>query len=120
MSVICDNAIATNFEQSAHIAIFVYKLALSTAVSILFVFLLAISIRFRYLDHLVVNRMAPSMCLDPCGMRWGSWFQAILYHTSAYFRHIFGVYAIHYFFKNAFSALTLLVGWQEGHPACKN
>jgi len=21
---------------------------------------------------------------------------------------------------NAFSALTLLVGWQEGHPACKN
>jgi len=20
---------------------------------------------------------------------------------------------------NAFSALTLLVGWQEGHPACK-
>jgi len=22
-------------------------------------------------------------------------------------------------FKFAFSALTLLVGWQEGHPACK-
>jgi len=22
-------------------------------------------------------------------------------------------------FDNAFSALTLLVGWQEGHPACK-
>ena len=22
--------------------------------------------------------------------------------------------------KCAFSALTLLVGWQEGHPACKN
>jgi len=21
---------------------------------------------------------------------------------------------------NVFSALTLLVGWQEGHPACKN
>jgi len=21
---------------------------------------------------------------------------------------------------SAFSALTLLVGWQEGHPACKN
>jgi len=21
---------------------------------------------------------------------------------------------------NPFSALTLLVGWQEGHPACKN
>jgi len=23
------------------------------------------------------------------------------------------------FLTNAFSALTLLVGWQEGHPACK-
>jgi len=23
-------------------------------------------------------------------------------------------------FTVAFSALTLLVGWQEGHPACKN
>ena len=23
-------------------------------------------------------------------------------------------------FVTAFSALTLLVGWQEGHPACKN
>ena len=23
------------------------------------------------------------------------------------------------FKRNAFSALTLLVGWQEGHPACK-
>jgi len=22
--------------------------------------------------------------------------------------------------KNAFSALTLWAGWQEGHPACKN
>jgi len=22
--------------------------------------------------------------------------------------------------KFAFGALTLLVGWQEGHPACKN
>jgi len=24
------------------------------------------------------------------------------------------------YYKNAFSALTLLVGRQEGHPACKN
>jgi len=29
------------------------------------------------------NRMAPSLCLDPCGTRWGSWFQAILCHISA-------------------------------------
>jgi len=49
----------------------------------LFVFLLPISIRFRYLDHLVANRMAPSMCPENWGMRCGSWFQAILYHISA-------------------------------------
>jgi len=58
---------------------FQQKLAFLMAILILFVFLLPISIRFRYLDHLV----APSMCLDPCGRRWGSWFQAILYHISA-------------------------------------
>jgi len=41
-----------------------HKLAFLTAVLILFVFLLPISIRFRY--HLVANRMALSMCLDHC------------------------------------------------------
>ena len=61
-----------------------HKLAFSTAILILFVFLLPISIMFRYLDHLIANRMAPSMCPDPCGTRWGSWFQGILYHISAY------------------------------------
>jgi len=69
---------------------FPHKLAFSTAFLILFVFLLPISIRFRYLD-LVANRLAPSMCPDPCGMRWGSWFQAILYHISTYFCRVFGV-----------------------------
>ena len=63
--------------------IFLHKLAFSTAVLILFVILLPISIRFRYLDHLIANRMAPSMCPNPCGTRWRSWFQAILYHISA-------------------------------------
>jgi len=24
-----------------------------------------------------------------------------------------------YYWQSSFSALTLLVGWQEGHPACK-
>ena len=62
---------------------FPHKLAFSTAILILFVFLLPISVRFRYLDHLLANRMAPSMCPDRCGTRWGSWFQAILYHISA-------------------------------------
>ena len=53
---------------------FSHTLAFSTAILILFVFLLPISIRFRYLDHLVDNRMAPSTCPDPCGKIWGSWF----------------------------------------------
>jgi len=43
--------------------------------------------------------MAPSMCPDPYGTRWGSWFQAILYHVSAYFCQIFGVYVVCVFFK---------------------
>ena len=31
-----------------------------------------------------------------------------------------GIVSIGYLFHCAFSALTLLVGWQEGHPASKN
>jgi len=30
------------------------------------------------------------------------------------------IFFIYYDGTYAFSALTLLVGWQEGHPACKN
>ena len=49
---------------------------------------------FRYHDHLVANRMAPSMCPDPCGTRW------------RYLR-IFGVYAVRIFFKNATKLICL-------------
>ena len=54
-----------------YVIFFPHKLAFSTAILILFVFLLPISIRprFRYLDHLVANRMAPSVGPDPCGTR---------------------------------------------------
>jgi len=79
---------------------FPHKMAFSTAILILFVFLLAISIRFRYLDHLVANRMALSMCPDLRGMRQGSWFQAVLYHTATYFCRIFGVHAVRIFSKS--------------------
>jgi len=79
--------------------IFPHKLAFSTAILILLAFLLPISISFRYLDHLVANRMALSMCPVPCGTRWGSWLQAILSHISAHFRRIFGVYAVRIFLK---------------------
>jgi len=44
-------------------------------------------------------RTALSVCPDSCGTRWGSWFQAILCHISAHFRHLFGVYAVRIFFK---------------------
>ena len=70
-----------------------------TAVLISFVFLLPISIRFRYLDHLVVNRMAPSMCPDPCGTRWGSWFQAVLYYVSTFLLHIWCLSSLHFNLK---------------------
>ena len=59
------------------------ELSFSMAILVLFGFLLPISIRFRYLDDLVANRMAPSMCPDPSGTRWSSWFHAILCHISA-------------------------------------
>ena len=81
--------------------IFPHKLAFLTAILISLVFLLLISIRFRYLNHLVANRIAPYKCPDPCGIIWGSWFQAILYHISTYFCSIFGVYAVRILFLNA-------------------
>jgi len=72
------------FHQSAHIAYFPpHKLAFSTAILIFTMFLLPISITFHYLNHLVANRMAPSMCPATYGRRPGSLFQAILYHISA-------------------------------------
>jgi len=86
---ICDCRIFHLLPHFSHISakcayrIFPQKLALSMAVLILCVFLLPISVRFHYLDHLIANRMAPSMCPDPCGTRWGSWFQEILYNISA-------------------------------------
>ena len=92
MSVPCEYTIAMYFaycrifcifQQGEHSSFFLQELAFSMAVLTLFVFLLLISISFRYRDHLVANRMAPSMCPDPCEMRWGSWFQAVLYHISA-------------------------------------
>ena len=66
--------------------IFPNKLTFSTAILILFVFLLPIYIRFCCLNHFFANRMAPSMCPDPCGTRWGSWFKqfcTIFPHISA-------------------------------------
>ena len=105
LSVLCEYAIAPYFaycgifQQSVLITYFPpHKVAFLTTILIFFVFLLPISIRFHYLSHLFANRMAPSMCPNPCGTRWGSCFLAILYHISAYFRHIFGVYAVCIFF----------------------
>jgi len=49
---------------------FPHKLAFSTAILILFVSILPVSIRFRYLNHLVANGMAPSMCPEYSGPLW--------------------------------------------------
>jgi len=76
--------------------IFPHKLAFSTAILMLIVFLLPISIKFRYLDNLVANRMAPSTCPDTCGTRWG---QLVSSNSVPYFRRIFGVYTIRIFFN---------------------
>jgi len=38
---------------------------------------------------------------------------------STNFEHRFIMMRLSIFSACAFSALTLLVGWQEGHPACK-
>jgi len=71
------------FHQSAHIAYFFpHKLAFSTVLLTLFVFLLPI-----FLLGFVTSakyRMAPCTCPDPCGTKWGSWFQAILCHIRVY------------------------------------
>jgi len=75
--------ISVNAALFTYCILFLHKLVFWMTILILFVFLSPISNRFWYLDHLVANRMAPSMCLDPCGTRWCSWFQAILYHISA-------------------------------------
>jgi len=64
MLVLCEYAIAAYFAFFSKVRIshiFSHKLTLSTAILILFVFLLPITIRFHYLDHQVANRMAPSM-----------------------------------------------------------
>ena len=73
------------FQQSALNGYFTHKLAFSTA--ILWLFLAPVSMRFRFLDHLVANRMAPSVCPGPRGTRWGSWFPAILCHISMAMPH---------------------------------
>jgi len=68
--------------------IFPHKLAFSTAIfKILFVFLLPISVRFRYLDQLLANRMAPSCVrttVEPDGVVGFKQFCTIIFpHISA-------------------------------------
>jgi len=64
---------------------------------------------FYQVSLLTIWLPTPSMCLDPSGTRWGSWFHALLYHISAYFRRIFSVYAVFIlFFKESCIKLTCL------------
>jgi len=54
---------------------------------------------------------------DAPGESCGTWF-SFLYFITFYILCSFLV-SLHNALV-AFNALTLLVGWQEGHPACKN
>jgi len=69
----------------AHRIFFPHKLAFSTTILMLLVFLLPISIRFRYLVT-IANRMAPSTCPAPVerdGVVGFKQFCTILLHISA-------------------------------------
>ena len=62
MSVLCECAIAAFFAYFSKVRILhisAHKLAFLTTIFVLFVFLLPISIRFHYLNHLVANIMPP-------------------------------------------------------------
>ena len=82
-------------------------MAFLTAILIFFVFLLPISIRFHYLDHLVAIRMASSMCPDPCGTIWVCWFQAILCHILA--AYLVFIQSAFFFWKKCRVELTCLI-----------
>ena len=84
-----------HFQQSAHIAYFFCINWHFDDILILSVFLLPISIRFRYLERLVANRVAPSTCPDPVERDGVVGFKPL--STIAYFRRIFGIYAVHIF-----------------------
>jgi len=92
--------IFSTFQRSAHIAKFSqHKLAFSTTILISSAFLLPILL----LGFVTSTIWLPTEWHHPCvwtpvhGTRWGSWFQAILYHLPAYFRCVFGIYAIRIF-----------------------
>jgi len=52
-------------------------------------------------------------------MHMTTWFHVSSKYYYQYQRAIILIAEYCYVYLCAFSALTLLVGWQEGHPACK-
>jgi len=90
--VLCDCCIFRFLSHFLHVlakcayCIFLHKLAFSTAILTLFVFILPISVRFRYLDCPVAKRMATPMCLEPLWNEIGiiSFKQFCTYYISAY------------------------------------
>ena len=52
--------------------------------------------------------------INPCGM------SILLSFIEAIFKNFICQIPVDCQIRHAFSALMLLVGWQEGHPACKN
>ena len=87
---ICDCRIFAYFSKVCMSHIFPHKLAFSMAILILLEFLLPISIRFFYLDHLVA--MCPSIHVS--GPQWNEMTQLVSSNSVPYFRCILGVYAV--------------------------
>ena len=89
---------AASFREVHKSHIFSAEIGILTAILILFMFLLIISIRFRYLNHLVANRMAPSMCPEHCETRW-PWRSGFNQFCTTFPPHIWCSHSPHNFLK---------------------
>ena len=60
--------------------------------------------------------------LKICDFYWILNFQVLSSQSvvCGLWRYLYLWITVQLLFASAFSALTLLIGWQEGHPACKN
>jgi len=110
MSVLCEYTIAAYFaycrifcifQQSVHIAFFPHKHVFLTAILILLCFYYLFLLGFVTSTIWLPAEWHCPCVRTPVERDGGSWFQAILYHVSAYFRHIFGVYGSAYFLNDA-------------------
>jgi len=121
MSVLCEYvtvAYCRIFRQSARITyFFTHKVAFSTKILTLPVFLLPISLVAFVTSTIWLPTDWHHPCVwTPVERDGGSWFQAILYHVSAYFHCIFGIYEIRIFLIKMLHE-TDMPNWSIKHKA---